>query len=125
MARLPQPGGDADKWAELLNEYLLVSHNPDGTPRVDSPQVLAATVGLKDLLTTNLPTDPPIKTPILSNDGSNLRWMTTIEINVRDYGAKGDGIADDTVAVQAAIDAAGSGLVVFPSGVFMIRGIKV
>ncbi|MEK7152926.1 MAG: glycosyl hydrolase family 28-related protein, partial [Patescibacteria group bacterium] len=48
-----------------------------------------------------------------------------MEINVRDYGAKGDGQTDDTAAIQAAIDAAGSGLVVFPSGLFMIRGIKV
>lgn len=125
MARLPIPGGDADKWAKLLNEYLLVAHNPDGTPRTPDAGTLAATVGLRDLRTTNLPTDPPIKTPILSNDGTNLRWMTTIEINVRDYGAKGDGVTDDTQAIQDAIDAAGSGLVTFPSGIFMVRGIKV
>jgi hypothetical protein len=125
MARLPKPGGDPDRWSQLLNEYLLVAHNPDGTPRKEEFSTLAATVGLNDLNTTNLPTDPPIRTPILSNDGTNLRWATTIEINVRDYGAVGDGVTDDTAAVQAAINAAGSGLVVFPSGVFMIRGVKV
>ena len=80
MARLPEPGGDADKWADLLNEYLLVGHNPDGTPRKDSFGTAAATVGLGDLRTTNLPTDPPIKTPILSNDGTHLRWKTTGDI---------------------------------------------
>lgn len=31
MARLPQPGGDVGQWGEILNEYLLVSHNDDGT----------------------------------------------------------------------------------------------
>jgi polygalacturonase len=42
--------------------------------------------------------------------------------NVRDYGARGDGAAKDTAAVQAAIDAAakeGGGTVLVPSGRYM------
>ena len=31
MARLPQPGGDAGSWGKILNEYLEVEHNTDGT----------------------------------------------------------------------------------------------
>lgn len=31
MARLPQPGGDAGNWGTLLNEFLAVEHNGDGT----------------------------------------------------------------------------------------------
>lgn len=31
MARLPQPGADRGQWGEILNEYLAVSHNSDGT----------------------------------------------------------------------------------------------
>ena len=31
MARLPEPGGDDGQWGEILNEYLQVSHNTDGT----------------------------------------------------------------------------------------------
>ncbi|HKR81411.1 MAG TPA: hypothetical protein VJR27_00215 [Candidatus Saccharimonadales bacterium] len=31
MARLPQPGGDDGSWGQLLNDYLAVSHNGDGT----------------------------------------------------------------------------------------------
>ena len=31
MARLPSPGGDSGNWGDLLNEYLAVDHNPDGT----------------------------------------------------------------------------------------------
>lgn len=38
-------------------------------------------------------------------------------INVMDYGATGDGTTNDTVAVQAALDAAtGGGVVYFPPG---------
>jgi hypothetical protein len=31
MARLPQPGGDAGTWGTLLNEFLAVEHDNDGT----------------------------------------------------------------------------------------------
>jgi hypothetical protein len=119
MARLPVPGGDVDAWAAILNEYLLISHNPDGTQR-------DRTIGLQDLKTTNLSTDPSIKTPILSNNGSNLVWKSTNEINVRDFGAKGDGVTDDTVAIQAAIDVAGGGgNIQIPQGTYMVRGLKI
>ena len=33
MARLPQPGADAGDWGDILNEFLDVSHNSDGTIR--------------------------------------------------------------------------------------------
>lgn len=31
MTRLPVPGSDDGRWGDILNQYLLVSHNPDGT----------------------------------------------------------------------------------------------
>lgn len=31
MARMPQVGGDTNEWGEILNEFLAVSHNTDGT----------------------------------------------------------------------------------------------
>ncbi|HEX6462605.1 MAG TPA: glycosyl hydrolase family 28-related protein [Candidatus Saccharimonadales bacterium] len=121
MARLPIPGSDADRWADLLNEYLLVSHNPDGTPR----QERLGTIGLADLKTIN-PTTEPLKDLRLSNDGVNLVWRKDNVINVNDYGALGDGITDDTNAIQTAIYAATTGgTVMFPRGTYMVRGLKV
>jgi parallel beta-helix repeat protein len=40
--------------------------------------------------------------------------------NVKDYGAKGDGITDDTGAVSTAIEAYNDGLLVFPAGKYRI-----
>ncbi|YCH07739.1 glycosyl hydrolase family 28-related protein [Arthrobacter sp. alpha11c] len=41
-------------------------------------------------------------------------------MNARDYGAVGDGIADDTAAISAALRAAGGGSVVLPAGTYLI-----
>ena len=50
---------------------------------------------------------------------------STIVVNVKDKGAKGDGQTDDTAAIQAAIDAIGGtkGTVLVPEGVYMIDAV--
>ncbi|MGO4247981.1 glycosyl hydrolase family 28-related protein [Paenarthrobacter sp. RAF54_2] len=45
---------------------------------------------------------------------------TNEPVNARDYGAVGDGIADDSVAITAALRAAGGRSVVLPAGTYLI-----
>ena len=55
-------------------------------------------------------------------DEKDLR-VNDISINVKDFGAVGDGVADDTEAIQRAIDYAeliGGGTVLIPYGTYMI-----
>jgi hypothetical protein len=53
---------------------------------------------------------------------SDTRYMQKVYLNVRtDYGAKGDGVTNDSAAIQAAITAAGTnGVVYLPSGTYII-----
>src|SRR2546429_673143 len=62
--------------------------------------------------------------------GTPLAWAGSTAtqahvFNVRDYGAAGDGVTNDTPAVNAAIVAAsatGSGVVRFPAGTYLAGG---
>jgi hypothetical protein len=49
---------------------------------------------------------------------SSVAWTKS---NVKEFGAKGDGVTDDTVAINAALDSvgAGPGVVFFPPGVYI------
>lgn len=50
--------------------------------------------------------------------------VTNTAVNVLSYGAKGDGIADDTSAIHAARDAAGvGGTVIIPPGTYITTGV--
>jgi hypothetical protein len=59
---------------------------------------------------------------VLPTTGCAQPVQSGTTINVRDKGAKGDGVHDDTAAFQAAVDAlpASGGTVVVPSGNYMI-----
>src|SRR4249919_1616795 len=86
-ARLPSVAGDNNVWGTVLNEFLSVSHNADGT---------------------------------LIDAGTALSW-----INVKDpiYGAAGDGVTNDTTAINNAIAALPTGgTLYFPPGRYMTNG---
>ena len=65
MARLPEVGGDNGQWGQLLNDYLNVAHNADGTLKSNS-------VGVPQIATSGNPVDGQV----LSYSGSGLTWST-------------------------------------------------
>lgn len=58
----------------------------------------------------------------------NLKdWLGQLRVSVKDYGAVGDNVADDTSAIQAAINAVAAltygGVVYFPPGVYRVSSV--
>lgn len=49
MPRLPRPGSDEEIWGDLLNEFLLSAHNPDGSLKA------AALAGKESAITPSSP----------------------------------------------------------------------
>lgn len=81
-----------------------------------------------------LPASSATVTPYMEtvlDDGTALIAMATLQgipvINVRNatYGATGDGSTDDTTAIGLAITAAGSKILYFPEGTYMVSGLTI
>ncbi len=134
MTRLPQPGKDAGAWGALLNNYLMVEHDEFGALKnVARPDdVVTAIQGQKgnvtlskhdmglDAVDNTSDLNKPVSTAVESRLAGKMSKGELL-VNVKDYGAKGDGSTDDTTAIKAALTALPEGNVLFfPVGTYMI-----
>ena len=82
MARLPNPGGDSGTWGTLLNDFLSVEHNADGTLKIRSDGTLdgnvkttgAQTVGGVKTFTSS----PVVPTPTTGTQAANKDYVDTV-----------------------------------------------
>jgi hypothetical protein len=110
MARLPNPGSDANAWGAILNDFLQVAHRGDGTLRS---------------------TDEVFNVKDFKSAGGGLKMFATLQEAVAAANrAPGPPLSEDDSlpAIQAAIDASGSasdfkgGTVFVPQGFYVLRG---
>lgn len=66
MPRLPQPGGDAGNWGQILNDYLSVEHNTDGS--LKNTARLSDVDEINTRLGTSLEQDGSLKSGIVGQD---------------------------------------------------------
>lgn len=129
MVRLPIPGGDEGRWGDILNQYLRAAHNEDGSLRpIEQSGVLGLTAALSQKYVKPAAGVPladltaAVQATLAKADGAVQK--TSLACNVKDYGALGNGSADDTVAIRAAIAAAKSSKLglYFPAGTYIVSG---
>jgi hypothetical protein len=114
MPRLPQPGADNGVWGDVLNNFLIVSHNNDGTVKADAVDASAlqddsvsgsklqdSSVSDSKLDTTNT----AINGQVLSFTPSGLTWANNAAGGDPAMGGDLSGLASNAQIVVGAVGA--------------------
>lgn len=83
MARLPQPGADNGSWGDILNDFLLVEHNADGTlkssgslsTKADDTAVIHNTGNEAVAGTKTFSSSPVVPLPTLGSQAANKTYV--------------------------------------------------
>src|SRR6185503_524876 len=145
MGRLPEPGKDAGTWGGILNDYLLTEHDTNGVLKLRTDGTLdafykkpAAGIPLTDLDAASQTKMAQAASAYQKPGGGipkadlaaslqtlldNTVSSSSLSINVKSFGATGDGTTDDTTALSNALQAAntaGGATVLIPRGVYIV-----
>lgn len=94
------------------NEYIIL---------LDGKEVLKGSANVFSLFDLVPNTKYTITSPSLDGELEFCTKSESAAINVRDFGAKGDGVSDDTIAVQTAINCLPKGgRLYFPKGTYLV-----
>lgn len=135
VARLPTPGGDPNTWGNVLNDYLQVSLNGDGTLQTSAlqqaggvtsvnsktPSGGAVTLAASDVGALSQSTADGRYVQLSAPITAAVTDMGGQVFNVKAYGAAGNGTTDDSTHIQTAINDAQAvnGVVFFPTGTYL------
>src|SRR5664279_4063770 len=84
MTRLPTPGGDSGDWGNILNAFLDISHNPDGTLKdtavtaagaADDTTVIHNTTDETIAGIKTFSSSPIVPTPTTANQATNKTYV--------------------------------------------------
>lgn len=99
MARLPVPGGDQNQWGTVLNEYLQIEHNTDGTHNIagvertankGAANGYAPLNGSQQVPLANLPSIPQSQVTNLTSSLATKVDEGALVVDAKDYGAAGN-----------------------------------
>lgn len=110
MARLPQPGKDGGKWGNILNEFLLVDHNADGTLKASGTLSTKYTKPSAGIPETDLSTS--VQTKLNSSSGGSSAPVTSASITDATTVGKSLLTAPDAVNARTTIGAGTSNLII-------------
>lgn len=102
-------------FVSLGNQFKDVIDSTTGKDVISAPEIIAARSGEIDL-----------NARLTKNEQETTAQFQQIVINIRDFGAVGDGVTDDTVAIKDAVNSLKKGdKLLIPAGIFKNSGVSI